>query len=361
MPAIAGGASPKPVRTTCVCHDGDVRFCDWFMTPSGDGAWDVLVKDVTREVHAMNDLCKLREKARGLFNSVPIGVFQADARNELVVVNPELAWMLGYESTESLGASVSNVSGLFYDEETAESFLFQLYEGEQISRFRCSLRRREGNPVWALCYGQVTRNSDRRFNGFYGFVIDISRTKRAEEALKKANHELRLASILDGLTRIANRRRFDECLASEWCCHQREQEGISLILCDIDHFKRYNDTYGHQAGDQCLQRIAQTLSTCVQRSGDLVARYGGEEFAVILPRTDHTGARHVAEMMRQKVEQLAILHESSDTARVVTLSLGVASMRPSDKESAENLIRYADQMLYLAKDNGRNRVTGSAF
>ncbi|BAU28375.1 PAS domain S-box-containing protein/diguanylate cyclase (GGDEF)-like protein [Aneurinibacillus soli] len=185
---------------------------------------------------------------------------------------------------------------------------------------------------------------------------DISERKMAEQKLKEANHQLVLLSSRDGLTGIANRRIFDETLEREWRTCQREQVPLSLIMFDIDHFKLYNDTYGHGGGDECLKKVAAAAEKIVQRPDDLVARYGGEEFTIILPNTDETGAFLIAERVRSCIESLQIPHASSPVSSVVTSSVGVATCTPSATESAEALLKRADQALYVAKNNGRNRV-----
>ena len=132
---------------------------------------------------------------------------------------------------------------------------------------------------------------------------DITSRRQAEVALEKANRELQRLSVLDDLTQVANRRRFDEALNEEWQRLSRDRAPLSLIFCDIDYFKLYNDTYGHQTGDDCLRAVADTIGTNCQRPGDFVARYGGEEFIVILPNTEAEGAVHLAEDIRQEIER----------------------------------------------------------
>jgi diguanylate cyclase (GGDEF)-like protein len=174
------------------------------------------------------------------------------------------------------------------------------------------------------------------------------------EQLEAANQELQRLASIDGLTQLANRRRFDEYLFDEWRRLAREQRPLSLILCDIDYFKLYNDTYGHLAGDFCLQQVAGVLRQSVRRPPDLVARYGGEEFAMILPNTDARGAAFVAETVRQRVRGLRIPHVQSPVSDYVTLSLGVASTIPRLDSSAQRLIAVADEALYRAKAEGRD-------
>ncbi|WP_413167001.1 diguanylate cyclase [Capilliphycus salinus ALCB114379] len=175
------------------------------------------------------------------------------------------------------------------------------------------------------------------------------------EQLQMANQELEKMAMTDGLTRVANRRFFEEMLSKEWSRVRRENASLSLILCDVDYFKRYNDTYGHLAGDSCLKQVAQALQEGAKRAGDLVARYGGEEFAILLPKTDLEGAILVAETISAQVRSLQIPHENSPIKPYVTVSVGVACIVPEPPLTPETLVLRADQALYQAKTNGRDR------
>ena len=178
--------------------------------------------------------------------------------------------------------------------------------------------------------------------------------------LQEKNIQLQLLSSLDGLTGIPNRRHFNETLDLEWTRLAREQQPLSLVLLDVDHFKRFNDTYGHVVGDRCLKRVAGALASQLKRPADLAARYGGEEFAAILPGTALEGARHIAEAMRATVQGLEIEHAASPIASVVTISLGVSSVVPAPGCNIVDLIQAADRGLYRAKQTGRNRVVSEA-
>jgi diguanylate cyclase (GGDEF)-like protein len=178
----------------------------------------------------------------------------------------------------------------------------------------------------------------------------------ANARLEEANKSLQIESVQDGLTAIPNRRRFDEALDVEWRRANRNRAPLSLIMIDIDEFKRYNDAYGHQAGDECLKQVAACLRASVNRAGELVARYGGEEFAVILPGTSGSGAQIFAQALRARVEQLAMPHKGSRVAGVVTISLGVAGGIPAEDEPPKRMLGEADEALYSAKRTGRNRV-----
>lgn len=174
--------------------------------------------------------------------------------------------------------------------------------------------------------------------------------------LEKKNSELQRLSSLDGLTGIANRRRFDEYLEQEWLRAARDGRRLALILIDIDHFKAYNDNYGHQGGDACLKQVARTLDGELKRAADVAARYGGEEFVIVLPDTDSQGAGVIAEKLRDAIEALHIEHTHSKTALHVTISLGVASTVPREGGIPAALIEMADEALYKAKESGRNKV-----
>ena len=200
-------------------------------------------------------------------------------------------------------------------------------------------------------------------DGFAITVRDITTRKQTElelqkinEQLQEANYKLELISNLDGLTHIANRRRFNDYLLIHWQQYQREQKPIALLLIDVDYFKFYNDSYGHQCGDDCLIQIAQAIAKVPQRVVDLVARYGGEEFAMILPNTNTEGALIIAESVRQTIANLAIPHQSSPVSDQITLSVGIASLIPATGESLDILINQADEALYSAKKQGRNRA-----
>jgi len=180
----------------------------------------------------------------------------------------------------------------------------------------------------------------------------IEVTQKLEAAVKELNQ----LSSLDGLTGISNRRHFDQYINLEWKRGKRNLKPLSIILADIDFFKNYNDTYGHQAGDNCLKEVAVSLKSVLRRPGDMVFRYGGEEFAVVLPETPKGGAIVLAQKMCQTIQSLNIEHQNSEISSTLTLSLGVSSSLPASNLTPEQLIYAADQALYSAKHEGRNCV-----
>lgn len=209
-----------------------------------------------------------------------------------------------------------------------------------------------GRRLYIAIEAVAIHDADGDLAGVLETVRDLTAHKQAEANFKS------LAGV-DSLTGIANRRTFDRLLSSEWRRAVRFGRPISLLIADIDHFKQFNDSFGHQRGDQCLRHVAETLACGAHRGGDVVARYGGEEFAIILPGVDRTGAAAVAEKIRAAVEQQQIPHPLSGAGPHVTVSIGMATCEPNLEVNPEKLVCFADIALYRAKARGRNRV--SAF
>jgi len=176
--------------------------------------------------------------------------------------------------------------------------------------------------------------------------------------LEEANRKLATLSITDGLTGLANRRRFDEVLRTECARGARLKQALAVVMLDVDHFKKFNDHYGHQAGDACLIRVAHALAAGSQRAGDLVARYGGEEFSIVLPNTGDDEARGIGEALRGAIEALGIVHPGANAGQV-TVSVGIAVQPARLAGDPDALMRLADAALYRAKHAGRNRVVVS--
>jgi diguanylate cyclase (GGDEF)-like protein/PAS domain S-box-containing protein len=213
-----------------------------------------------------------------------------------------------------------------------------------------------GDYVWIRDVVHVVRDDNGEVESLIGFMFDISERKQTEQQLISLQKQLEELSYKDGLTGVANRRMFDSVLASEWANAQRTRQPLSLILLDIDHFKQYNDHYGHIQGDDCLKRVGQALSGAASRPRDFVGRFGGEEFVLVLPETDAAAARHIAERCRQLVRQRRIAHEKSTVAPLLTISLGVGTIVPDAQERSVDFLNAVDKLLYRAKQRGRDRL-----
>jgi diguanylate cyclase (GGDEF)-like protein/PAS domain S-box-containing protein len=276
-----------------------------------------------------------------------------------IYYSPRWFSMLGYVAGE-FPDTLETWSTLTHPEELSmlEETLGALSDGRK-EKFDIEIRMlaRSGRWHWLQVRGRtVAFGNDGKAERIIGTLIDISKFKQIEMALQKANDELQRLAVLDDLTQIANRRRFEDRLAQEWRRGQRDHGNLSVIICDIDYFKYYNDTYGHVKGDEALHAVAQAISAALKRPMDLVARFGGEEFAIILPNTDIVGAHRVAVEVKAAILSLAIEHKTSEINPKITLSFGVASLVPSSELTAKVLVKAADRALYRAKLKGRDRI-----
>ncbi|MDH1726517.1 sensor domain-containing diguanylate cyclase [Acinetobacter johnsonii] len=211
-----------------------------------------------------------------------------------------------------------------------------------------------GEYIWIRDVVHVVRKPDGEVDSLVGFMFDISERKKQEQELETLKKQLEEYSYQDGLTGIANRRFFEDSYQREWLNAQREQQPLTLMLLDIDYFKQYNDYNGHILGDACLKQIAQLLKKSVSRPRDLVARFGGEEFVLILPDTTQASAIEVVERILQSIRTADICHSSSPLDQRLSVSLGVKTIIPTQKNDKMAFLKEVDQNLYLAKEQGRN-------
>lgn len=211
-----------------------------------------------------------------------------------------------------------------------------------------------GEYIWIRDVVHVVRKPDGEVDSLVGFMFDISERKKQEQELETLKKQLEEYSYQDGLTGIANRRFFEDSYQREWLNAQREQQPLTLMLLDIDYFKQYNDYNGHILGDACLKQIAQILKKSVSRPRDLVARFGGEEFVLILPDTSQASAIEVVERILQSIRTADICHSSSPLGQRLSVSLGVKTIIPTQKNDKMAFLKEVDQNLYLAKEQGRN-------
>ncbi|MET1114436.1 MAG: sensor domain-containing diguanylate cyclase [Comamonas sp.] len=215
---------------------------------------------------------------------------------------------------------------------------------------------RDNGYVWIRDVVHVVRNAQGEVQALIGFMFDISERKKTEERLLTLQSELEALSFKDGLTNIANRRRFNASLEQEWESARSLGLPLSLLMIDIDYFKQYNDLYGHLRGDQCLVEVAQTLSLALDGPRDLVARFGGEEFVILLPGADAQMAWKVAERCQRRIHRQVIIHALSPHAHQLTVSIGVGTVQPGEPGKSAQFAEAVDQQLYAAKNNGRNRI-----
>ncbi|MBD2108147.1 diguanylate cyclase [Nodosilinea sp. FACHB-13] len=293
------------------------------------------------------------EQLQQILNSTDAGIAFVDAERRYQFVNRFYEVRFNRSRESILNKYVWDVIG----EEayaSVKDYVERVLKGEPQS-FEFGMVYRNGDYVYLTSCLTPAFSSDQEVVGYYLFVFDSTERRRLEQSLQAANTKLEKLATVDSLTQIANRRKFDDYLEQEWRRALRSQQRLSLIMFDVDAFKRYNDYYGHQMGDDCLISIAQTVKSTVERTTDVVARYGGEEFAVVLPNTDLFGATAIAEQIQQAVKALAIPHETSTVSTVVSISLGVASLIPTTIGSPKQLIASADRALYAAKQQGRDR------
>jgi diguanylate cyclase (GGDEF)-like protein/PAS domain S-box-containing protein len=215
---------------------------------------------------------------------------------------------------------------------------------------------KSGEYVWIRDVVHVMRGEDGTPSAIIGFMFDISERKKTEQELERLKRELEELSYKDGLTGIANRRMFDSVFQVEWQNARRNRSPLSMIVVDIDHFKEYNDLYGHLKGDDCLKQVSAILASKAKRARDLLARFGGEEFIFILPETDAQSAQGIAQRCQHALQKVALPHAGSSMDPNVTISMGVGTIIPEAGDDPLMFLERVDTLLYQAKREGRNRI-----
>lgn len=298
---------------------------------------------------------KAEAQYRLLADNASDAIICVDSEGQRSYVSPSFLAMTGF-TEEQLEDRPRHALIASEDHLIVDSLLNALDIGEasQPCRYRQYLC--TGETIWVEMRARAARARRGDMLDYVLNIRDISQQKLAEDELAEANAELSAMTLNDALTGIANRRNFDQTMRREWNRAMRNGRPLALLMIDADHFKAYNDRYGHLLGDDCLKSIASVLAGAVRRAGDLVARYGGEEFAAILPDLPADKAAIVAERMRAAVLESVIAHEGNDGG-VVSVSIGVASMVPGRGSESKSLLKLADEALYRAKHDGRNRVT----
>ncbi|HEY1941808.1 MAG TPA: PAS domain S-box protein [Roseiarcus sp.] len=345
-----------------VLPNGEVRWTSWTNRALRDEFGEVTAihsvgRDIEPIVEAERRLKESEARYRLLAEHSTDMVLELDADLRRRYVSPACREIFGFEPEELIGGTTGVMSHPEDSERLADA-LQALLDGRADRETVVSRRRhRDGRWIWVETRYRAVRDAQSgATTGIIASVRDISERKAVEDRLAEANQLLEAAAREDGLTGLANRRTFDDALASAYGRAQGDNRNLSLIMIDVDGFKPFNDRYGHPAGDECLRRIGKTLAGALLRPGDLAARYGGEEFALLLPDTDELSAAVIAEQIRRTVMQMEIKHEGA-ARRIMTVSAGVAAIgRRAHEGGPAALVQSADRALYRAKRGGRNAV-----
>jgi|GEM_PF-1488236 len=283
-----------------------------------------------------------------VLNNTKEGVVITNHESIIESVNPAFIQITGYTEKEAVGQHIRLLKSGKHPEEFYKSLWATInaaghWKGEFINK------KPDDSLIVVESTIDVIRNREGEIINYVSIFHDITQRKKQEEILE-------LRSRTDSLTGLSNRRYFDEALDIQWQVCIRNHFFIGIMMIDVDFFKKYNDAYGHQSGDDCLVKISRVLQANVRRSNDIIARYGGEEFVIVLIQTSPENIREIAESIMRDVQSLKIRHSASDISEYVTISMGIASLTPTKDLSYTMLIEAADNALYLAKKSGRNRI-----
>lgn len=312
--------------------------------------YDILSKSIQYAIEKKKSEIKENENKeflRILINTIPEPVFFKNTEGRFIGCNKAFEDFLGHSMNEIIGKTVYD----FLPKEMADLFThkdMELFNNPGVQVYESTAQKAKDEERYVINKKATYNNIKGEVAGLIGIINDITEIKINELMLAEK-------SYIDSLTGINNRRFFDERIEIEWKNSNRNSQPISLIMIDIDHFKLYNDNYGHQKGDDCLRKIAYTLNGNLKRPADWIARYGGEEFIIVLPATESGGAVHVATHLQNSVRNLSIPHNESPVDSIVTISLGISSC-DCMAGSIANCIKRADEALYKAKSLGRNRI-----
>jgi diguanylate cyclase (GGDEF)-like protein/PAS domain S-box-containing protein len=315
----------------------------------------VLVRQLQRGQRMAVALAETESHFRLLAEGCSDMVTRIGLDERLRYVSPSSVRVVGWRPNQLIGSpALAGVNP--EDLPEVQAIVDAMKRGEkEEARLTYRNQHRQNGEIWLESTMRVTRKDDGRVDGVVAISRDITEHKKLETRLESL-------AIEDSLTGLANRRRFDERLKEEWARAYRDRSSLGLLMIDVDHFKAYNDEYGHPAGDACLRLIAKIIAAEAQRAGDLAARYGGEEFAMLLPNIDAAGCARVGERIRNAIHEAGLAHGSNLATGCVTASLGGAACRPAFERTAgvAALVEAADRALYAAKAAGRNRLVMSS-
>lgn len=321
-----------------------------------------VARDITERKKYEAEIIESEEEYKSILSASPVNITITDLHGRILMISPAAIDMFGYNSDFDgfIGMQILDFI-IPEDVERAQLNMLKMYQKENREPNEYKAVRNDNTTFDIEVSGELVYSENNQPDKMVFIIRDITERKRNEmqtqELLKQLEidkNTAQLDSITDGLTGLANRRYFDEVLKTEFFRIKRSESKLSLIMLDIDYFKKYNDNYGHLSGDQCLRDIASTLKTIIGRAPDVVARFGGEEFIIILPETDENGAKTLGERIRKEIEGLAIPHKASEISNYVTVSVGVVTVFPSDGLSPEQVLEMVDEALYCAKKGGRN-------
>lgn len=327
----------------------------------GEGCFATTFVDITDRKRAEDAVRESEETYKTILMASPDDITIADLSGRIIMVSEAAHRIFGYPPGEGPGMSVMDFIDP-EDHERARANIVKMLEENYPGPNEYRAFRKDGSRLDIEVNNSLIRDREGNPVRMVLIVRDITSRKKTEQQIQELLHQLEIErdlaqrnSLTDSLTGLANRRFFDNALRTEFSRHKRLGSQLSLIMLDVDHFKKYNDHYGHLEGDDCLRQIARTLKSVVERATDIVARYGGEEFVVILPETNRQGAALLAERIGKAMLKLALPHAKSDTSEFVTISFGIATAADHVLTDGAQLVALADQALYQAKKDGRNR------